>query len=183
VHGISGATHSFYYHGRIYIANPTLSSCQVYFPSSDLLPLYVNSFHLPNICFPDRLTYFFSCTPLMAAVISFPDALVSLCSINCRITTFFAHHNRATFVACFSFLHRLFPDASSTCALCSRCQKFCRARCSCAPSVHDARKSLPSSKFVVITHCCVVKPCAPDVRSCVECCFFVRCSASSSPAL
>jgi hypothetical protein len=52
VHGISGAAHIFYYHRRIYIANPTLSSYQIYFPFFDLLPLYVNSFHLPNICFP-----------------------------------------------------------------------------------------------------------------------------------
>jgi hypothetical protein len=162
---------------------PTLSSCQVYFPSSDLLPLYVNSFHPPNICFPDRLTCFLSCTPLIVPVISFPRRLRLSLLYNYRITTFFRHHNRATSVACFSFLHRLFLDASSTCALCSRCQKSCRARCSCVPSVHDARKSLSSSKFVVITHCCVVEPCAPDVRSCVECRFFVCCSASSSPAL
>ena len=52
VHEIAGAAHIFYYYRRIYIANPTLSSYQIYFPFFDLLPLYVNSFHLPNICFP-----------------------------------------------------------------------------------------------------------------------------------
>jgi hypothetical protein len=62
-------------------------------------------------------------------------------------------------------------------------RKSRRAHCSCAPSVRDAGKSLPSSKFVVITNCCVVEPCAPDVWSCAECRFsFVRCSASSSLA-
>jgi hypothetical protein len=158
------------------------SSRQVCFPSPDLLPLYVNSFHLLHICFPDRQTCFFSCTPLLAASISFLDALASLCSIKCRITTFFPHHNRATSPARFSFLHHMFPAANSTCIR-SRRQKSRWARCLWAPSVRDNGKPLPSSKFVVVTHCCVVEPCAPDVRSCAECRFsFVPCSASSSPA-
>ena len=143
----------------------------------------MNSFYLSNICFHDRQTYFFSCMPLMAASISFPDALASLCCIKCKITVFFLHHNRAISVARFSFLQRLLLAASSMYVIRSQRWKSRRARCSCAPSIRDAGKSLPSSKFVVITNCCVVEPCAPDVWSCAECRFsFVRCFASSSLA-
>jgi hypothetical protein len=77
----------------------------------------VNSFYLSNICFHDRQTYFFSCTPLMAASISFSDALASLCCIKCKITIFFPHHNRAISLARFSFLQRLLLAASSMYAL------------------------------------------------------------------
>jgi hypothetical protein len=117
----------------------------------------------------------------MAATISFPDALASLCCIKCKITVFFPHHKRAISLARFSFLQHLLLAASSTYVLRSQRRKSRRARCSCAPSVRDAGKPLPSSKFVGITNYCVVEPCAANVWRCAECRFsFVRCSALSS---
>jgi hypothetical protein len=121
----------------------------------------VNYSHLPHICFPNRQTRF-----LLAASISFPDALTSLCSINCRFTTFFLHHNRATSPARFSFCiacrrhpchapgsasspHHLRSLLPARRVSCNRHRKSCRARCSCAPYVHDSEKSLTPSEFIV----------------------------------